>query len=100
MTGVDNSKRAHSSPRGDSLREIPFSHGAYFCDNEGRERSIIQFSDLLSHWLSLRVIRGTDSSGKQFLDKEFIFYICSAQTRTGMGHLRKPPGVELIPAVD
>jgi hypothetical protein len=25
---------------------------------------------------------------------------CSAQTRTGMGHLRKPPGVELIPAVD
>jgi hypothetical protein len=23
-----------------------------------------------------------------------------AQTRTGMGHLRKPPGVELIPAVD
>ncbi len=24
---------------------------------------------------------------------------CS-QTRTGMGHLRKPPGVELIPAVD
>jgi hypothetical protein len=26
--------------------------------------------------------------------------VCSAQTRTGMGHLRKPPGVELIPAVD
>jgi hypothetical protein len=25
---------------------------------------------------------------------------CSAQTRTGMGHLRIPPGVELIPAVD
>ena len=25
---------------------------------------------------------------------------CSAQTRTEMGHLRKPPGVELIPAVD
>jgi hypothetical protein len=25
---------------------------------------------------------------------------CSAQTQTGMGHLRKPPGVELIPAVD
>jgi hypothetical protein len=25
---------------------------------------------------------------------------CSAQTRTGMGRLRKPPGVELIPAVD
>ncbi len=24
---------------------------------------------------------------------------CSAQTQTGMGHLRKPPGVELIPAV-
>jgi hypothetical protein len=22
---------------------------------------------------------------------------CSAQTRTGIGHLRKPPGVELIP---
>ncbi len=22
---------------------------------------------------------------------------CSAQTRTGVGHLRKPPGVELIP---
>jgi hypothetical protein len=28
------------------------------------------------------------------------FALCSAQTRTGMGHLRKPPGVELIPAVD
>jgi hypothetical protein len=26
--------------------------------------------------------------------------LCSAQTRTGMGHLRRPPGVELIPAVD
>jgi hypothetical protein len=25
---------------------------------------------------------------------------CSAQTRTGMGHLRRPPGVELIPAFD
>ncbi len=25
---------------------------------------------------------------------------CSAQTRTGMGCLRKPLGVELIPAVD
>ncbi len=24
-------------------------------------------------------------------------YYCSAQTRTGIGHLRKPPGVELIP---
>ncbi len=23
--------------------------------------------------------------------------LCSAQTRTGIGHLRKPPGVELIP---
>jgi hypothetical protein len=23
--------------------------------------------------------------------------VCSAQTRTGIGHLRKPPGVELIP---
>jgi hypothetical protein len=22
---------------------------------------------------------------------------CSAQTRTGIGHLRRPPGVELIP---
>ncbi len=61
--------------RGDSLREIPFSHGAYLRDNGARERSIIQFTDLLSHWLSLRVIRETDSSGKQFLDKEFIFYI-------------------------
>ncbi len=61
--------------KGDSLREIPFSHGAFLRDNGTRERSIIQFTDLLSHWLSLRVIRGTDSSGKQFLDKEFIFYI-------------------------
>jgi hypothetical protein len=25
---------------------------------------------------------------------------CSAQTRTRIGHLRKPPGVELIPAVE
>jgi hypothetical protein len=35
----------------------------------------MQFIDLLSHWLSLRVIRGTDSSGKQFFDMDFIFYI-------------------------
>jgi hypothetical protein len=34
-----------------------------------------QCIDLLSHWLSLGVIRGTDSSGKQFLDVEFLFYI-------------------------
>ncbi len=26
-----------------------------------------------------------------------VYYMCSAQTRTGIGHLRKPPGVELIP---
>ncbi len=26
--------------------------------------------------------------------------VCSAQTRTGMGHLRRPPGVELIPTID
>ncbi len=50
--------------RGDSLREIPFSHGAFLRDNGARERSIIQYTDLLSHWLSLRVIRGTDFSGK------------------------------------
>jgi hypothetical protein len=61
--------------RGDSLREIPFSHGTFLRHNGARERSIIQFTDLLSYWLSLRVIRGTDSSGKQFLDIEFIFYI-------------------------
>jgi hypothetical protein len=54
--------------RGESLREIPFSHGPFLRHNGARERSIIQFIDLLSHWLSLRVIRGTDSSGKQFLD--------------------------------
>jgi hypothetical protein len=35
----------------------------------------MQFIDLLSHWLSLGVIRGTDYSWKQFLDVEFIFYI-------------------------
>ncbi len=32
-------------------------------------------------------------------EKSFVYY-CSAQTRTGMGYLRNPPGVELIPAVD
>jgi hypothetical protein len=33
-------------------------------------------SSLISSLIgSLRVIRGTDSSGKRFLDKEFIFYI-------------------------
>jgi hypothetical protein len=26
--------------------------------------------------------------------------LCSAQTRTGIEHLRRPPGVELIPAVE
>jgi hypothetical protein len=26
-----------------------------------------------------------------------MVHSCSAQTRTGIGHLRKPPGVELIP---
>ncbi len=81
MTGVDNSTRAHSSLRGDSLREIPFSHGAYLRDNGGRERSIIQFSDLLSHWLSLRDIRGTDSSGKQFLF--YIFVLKYLDDRSG-----------------
>ncbi len=60
---------------GDSLRQIPFSHGTFLRHNGARERSIIQFADLLSYWLSLRVIRGTDSSGKQFLDIEFIHYI-------------------------
>ncbi len=59
----------------DSLREISFSHGTFLRYNGARERSIIQFTDLLSYWLLLRVIRGTDSSGKQFLDIEFIFYI-------------------------
>ncbi len=61
--------------RGDSLREVPFSHGAFFRHNGARERSIIQLTDLLSHWLSLRIITGTDSSRKQFLDMEFILYI-------------------------
>jgi hypothetical protein len=61
--------------RGESLREIPFSHGLFLRHNGAWERSIIHFIDLLSHWLSLRVIRGTDSSGKQFLDVEFRFYI-------------------------
>jgi hypothetical protein len=53
---------------GDSLRQIPFSHGRFLRHNGARERSIIQFTDLLSYWLSLRIIIGTDSSGKQFLD--------------------------------
>ncbi len=61
--------------RGDSLREVPFSHGAFLRHNGARERSIIQLTDLLSHWLSLRIITGTDSSRKQFLDMEFILYI-------------------------
>ncbi len=30
----------------------------------------------------------------------FFHAHCSAQTRTGIGHLRRPPGVELIPAVE
>ncbi len=51
-----------------SLREVPFSHGAFLRHNGARERSIIQLTDLLSHWLSLRIITGTDSSRKQFLD--------------------------------
>jgi hypothetical protein len=59
--------------RGDSLRDIPFSHGTFLRHNGARERSIIQFTDLLSYWLSIRVIRGNDSSGKQFLDIELIF---------------------------
>ncbi len=54
--------------RGESLRQIPFSHGTFLHHNGARERSIIQFTDLLSYWLSLRVIRVTDSSGKQFLN--------------------------------
>jgi hypothetical protein len=29
--------------------------------------------------------------------ERFIYSHCSAQTRPGIGHLRKPPGVELIP---
>ncbi len=57
---------------GDSLRDILFFHWPYLHHNGARERSIIQFIDLLSHWLSLRVIRGTE---KQFLDVEFRFYI-------------------------
>jgi hypothetical protein len=37
----------------------------------------------------------------QYFPSEHSIQQCfSAQTRTGMGHLRKPPGVELIPAVD
>ncbi len=61
--------------RGDSLRQIPFSHGTFLRYNGARERWNVQFTDLLSYWLSLRVIRGTDSSGKQFFDIGFIFYI-------------------------
>jgi hypothetical protein len=53
----------------------------------------LRFSDsqnlaILAHIISSRLI------------KSIAFNCCSAQTRTGMGHLRKPPGVELIPAVD
>ncbi len=54
--------------RGESLSQIPFSHGTFLRYNGAQERSIIQFIDLLSHLLSLRVIRGTDFSGKQLLD--------------------------------
>jgi hypothetical protein len=32
--------------------------------------------------------------------RQMSMYTCSAQTRTRMGCLRKPPGVELIPTVD
>ncbi len=43
--------------------------------NGTRKRCINQFIDLLSHWLSLGLIWGTDFSEKQFLDVEFLFYI-------------------------
>jgi hypothetical protein len=42
--------------RGDSLRQIPFSHGTFLRHNGAQERSIILFTDLHSYWLSLRVI--------------------------------------------
>ncbi len=42
--------------QGDSLRQIPFSHGTFLRHNGAQERSIIQFTDLHSYWLSLRVI--------------------------------------------
>ncbi len=45
-------------------------------------------------WLSLPMLLAPKSTLKANR------FDCSAQTRTGMGHLRKPPGVELIPAVD
>ncbi len=66
---------SHSTHQGESLREIPFSHGPFLRHNGAQERSIIPFTELLSHCLSSWVIRGTDSPGKQFLDMEFIFYI-------------------------
>ncbi len=34
---------------------------------------------------------------KSIIFINFISWSCSAQTRTGIGHLRRPPGVELIP---
>ncbi len=38
--------------------------------------------------------------GHKFFHVLVQYLYCSAQTRTGMGHLRRPPGVELIPAID
>ncbi len=40
--------------KGESLREIPFSQGPFLRRNGAWERSIIQFTDLLSHRLSLK----------------------------------------------
>ncbi len=38
-----------------------------------------------------------DPYNPNFFHDKSQFEVCSAQTQTGIGHLRKPPGVELIP---
>ncbi len=46
-------------------------------------------------------MRGMENRGELTgVDERMRDERCSAQTRTGMGHLRRPPVVELIPTVD
>ncbi len=56
---LDNKNMGHKVYGGESLRQIPFSHAAFLRYNGAQERSIIQFIDLLSHWLSLVPFKGT-----------------------------------------
>jgi hypothetical protein len=66
------------------------------------ERGIVKMSQIIMCLVDAK-LDGAVLSGNIYLFTNMpgkVELRCSAQTWTGMGHLRKPPGVELIPAVD